>query len=105
MRRVRMSVLAFVGLVCAARAVGAANCSALAGLAVSSTTIPSAAMVAAGGGFPEYCNVNGYVDTEIVFALRLPTQWNGKFYFTGLGGLDGLVPGAGAGTRLGCVQA
>ncbi len=107
MRRVRMSVLAttaFLGLLWAARPASAADCGGLTGLAVSSTTITSAAMVAAGGGFPEYCNVNGHVDTEIVFALRLPTQWNGKFYFTGLGGLDGVLPGPGAGLRLGYAE-
>ena len=98
MRRVIMSVLptmAFLSLLWAARPASAADCGGLTGLAVSSTTITSAAMVAAGGGFPEYCNVNGHVYTEIVFALRLPTQWNGKFYFAGLGGLDG--------ARLGCI--
>ena len=107
MRRVRMSVLATISsftLLWAAKAASAASCGALAGLAVSSTTITSAAMVAAGGGFPEYCNVNGYVDTEIVFALRLPTQWNGRFYFTSIGGLDGVLPGPGAGLKLGYAE-
>src|SRR2546425_8575895 len=107
MCRVRMSVLAttaFLGLLLAARPASAADCGGLTSLAVSSTTITSAAMVAAGGGFPEYCNVNGHVDTEIVFALRLPTQWNGNFYFTSFGGLDGVLPGPGAGLRLGYAE-
>jgi feruloyl esterase len=105
MRCVKIVVTtAFLGLLWAARPASAANCGGLTGLAVSSTTITSAAMVAAGGGFPEYCDVNGHVDTEIVFALRLPTQWNGKFYFTSFGGLDGVLPGPGAGLRLGYAE-
>jgi feruloyl esterase len=105
MRCVKIVVTtAFLGLLWAARPASAVNCGGLTGLAVSSTTITSAAMVAAGGGFPEYCDVNGHVDTEIVFALRLPTQWNGKFYFTSFGGLDGVLPGPGAGLRLGYAE-
>ena len=56
-----------------AHALTAAQCAALAGLAVPSTTITSAVVITAGGGLPEYCRVQGRVDTEINFELRLPT--------------------------------
>jgi feruloyl esterase len=87
-----LSLIACLLLAIPGHAVGASDCAKLATLAVSSTTITSTSLVAAGGGFPEYCKVDGYVDTEILFQLRLPTQWNGKFYFGSLGGLDGLLP-------------
>ena len=83
------------GLLVAAPALAltAAQCAALTGLAVPSTTITSATLVAAGGGLPEYCQVQGHVDTEINFELRLPTTtWNGKFYHGGGGGFVGSIP-------------
>src|SRR3989442_13153014 len=95
MCRVRMSVLAttaFLGLLLAARPASAADCGGLTSPAVSSTTITSAAMGAAGGGFPEDFHVNGHVDTGIVFPPRLPTPGNGNFYFPSFGGPDGLPP-------------
>jgi feruloyl esterase len=87
-----------------AHAVTAADCAALQELAVPNTTITSVSFVAAAGAFPEYCNVLGHVDTEIDFALHLPTPWNGKFLFQGLGGLDGLIPGPGAGLMRGYAE-
>ncbi len=76
-----------------AEALTAAQCGALTGLAVPSTTISSATVVPAGGGLPEYCRVRGHVDTEISFELRLPTTtWNGKFYHAGGGGFVGSIP-------------
>ena len=56
-----------------AHALTAAQCAALTGLSVPSTTITSATIVPAGGGQPEHCLVVGRVDTEINFQLRLPT--------------------------------
>ena len=99
-----VALLASLGVAAPADAVGAADCGRLVALGVPSTTIASASLVPASGTLPEYCNVLGHVDTEIDFNLRLPTQWNGKFYFGGLGGLDGLMPGPGAGLRLGYAE-
>jgi len=99
-----VALLASLGVAAPAQAVGAAECGRLVALGVPSTTITSASLVPASGTLPEYCNVLGHVDTEIDFNLRLPTQWNGKFYFGGLGGLDGLMPGPGAGLRLGYAE-
>src|SRR5260370_13258723 len=76
-----------------AEALAAAPCGASTGLAFASTTISSATVVPAGGGLPEYCRVQGHVDTEISFELRLPTTtWNGKFYHAGGGGFVGSIP-------------
>lgn len=87
-----------------AYAVTAVDCANLATAAAPTTTIVSTTFVAAAGTTPEHCAVAGHVDTEIDFVLRLPTQWNGKFLFAGLGGLDGLIPGPGAGLARGYAE-
>jgi feruloyl esterase len=79
-----------------AQALTAVECAALAGVGVPSATITPATVVGAAGGLPEYCRVQGYVDTEINFELRLPTTtWNGKFYHAGGGGFVGTIPTSG----------
>ena len=80
-----------------AKAGTAEDCADLASLVVENTTITSARLIPAGGELPEYCQVQGHVDTEIGFEVRLPTDWNGKFYFQGIGGFAGeiLAPGPG----------
>src|SRR6059036_871403 len=90
-----LAAVLLAGLLAAApaHALTAAQCAALTGLSVPSTTITSATVVPAGGGLPEYCRVQGHVDTEINFELRLPTTtWNGKFYHAGGGGFVGSIP-------------
>jgi hypothetical protein len=87
-----------------ASAADATQCAALQTLTVPATTIVSATLVPAAGNLPEYCWVRGRVDAEIEFSLHLPTQWNEKFLFQGLGGLDGLIPGPGAGLRRGYAE-
>ena len=74
-----------------------ADCTNLVGVAVENTTITSATLIPAGGGLPEYCRGQGHVDTEIGFEIRLPTGWNGKFYFQGSGGFAGNTPAPGPG--------
>src|SRR5882724_1413461 len=87
-----VALFASLGVAAPAHAVGAADCGRLVALGVPSATIASTSLVPAVGAFPEYFN------------LRLPTQWNGKFYFGGLGGLDGLMPAPGAGLRSGYAE-
>ncbi len=41
---------------------------------------------------PEYCLVIGVIPSEIKFELLLPTNWNGRFYMLGNGGLAGTPP-------------
>lgn len=50
---------------------------------------------------PAHCKVNGVIDARpsdipgntlgIGFELRLPDTWNGRFFFQGGGGFDGVV--------------
>ncbi|MDA1076484.1 MAG: tannase/feruloyl esterase family alpha/beta hydrolase [Proteobacteria bacterium] len=39
-----------------------------------------------------YCRVRGVIPLEIRFEITLPTQWNGRFYMYGNGGLAGTPP-------------
>jgi feruloyl esterase len=58
------------------------------------TTITAAAVVAAADKAPAYCRVEGHVavpGNEVNFRLGLPDGWNGKFYFSGVGGLGGRI--------------
>lgn len=62
--------------------------------APKSTTITAAAVVAATDKAPAYCRVDGHVvlpDNQVNFRLGLPDGWNGKFYFSGVGGLGGRI--------------
>jgi feruloyl esterase len=82
----------------------------LAGLA--NTTIAASTTVAAGRvsnvAAPEHCLVTGEmfrrtsaVDSKsyaIMFEVRLPRQWNGRFYYQGNGGIDGSVVAAAGAT-------
>jgi feruloyl esterase len=75
-------------------AVAAAECNraALASGAPPSVFINTITDVKAEGQLPAFCRVEGIVDREISFELRLPETWNGKFLFQGYGGLDGAPP-------------
>ncbi|MEO8307331.1 MAG: DUF6351 family protein [Pseudomonadota bacterium] len=112
-----------VGLSLPALSAGAAatSCAALknfklAGYAVEIQKVqevPAGPMAAAPGGppgpptiLPAHCRVDGTLDKRIgrngkpyaiAFAVALPTQWSGRFYFQGGGGLNGvLIPPTGA---------
>jgi Tannase and feruloyl esterase len=78
----------------------AALCSSLIELNIPNTTITAADLIAAAGSLPEYCRVRGYVDTEIHFEVRLPSNWNGKFAFQGGSAFDGAIPGPNSDPRL-----
>src|SRR5258707_8508859 len=80
-------------------AVSAANCNtaALTALGVPNMTIASATDVPSAAPNPEYCDVKGSVATSgegadpssANFEVMLPTNWNQKFIFHGVGGLAG----------------
>jgi feruloyl esterase len=70
------------------------------------TSIGSAQSIAEGGAqlgkvaLPAHCLVRGSIerrtgadglDYAIAFEMRLPVQWNGRFYYQANGGLDGVV--------------
>ncbi len=92
----------------------ASQCSDLQNIALPATIISSAELIPAGAqismpmmpgpkpdwNLPEHCKVEGIIHKRvgadnqnygIQFELRLPTHWNGKFFFQGGGGLDGVV--------------
>src|SRR5919198_5106519 len=98
-----LAAMLLAGLVVAApaHALTAADCANLTTIALPDTTITGAVLMRAGGGLPEYCKVTGHVDREINFELRLPTNWNGRFYHAGGGGFAGWIPGPGNGLRRG----
>ena len=75
---------------------GAVECTVagLQALAPKGTTITTATPVAAAGRVPAHCLVDGHatsVGNEVNFRVGLPQQWNGKFYFVGVGGLGGSI--------------
>jgi Tannase and feruloyl esterase len=60
--------------------------------APAGTTIATAKLVPATDKVPSHCLVDGSVVTPgntVDFRLGLPVQWNGKFYFQGVGGFAG----------------
>jgi feruloyl esterase len=58
------------------------------------TTITAAEIATAADKTTSYCRVEGHVavpGNEVKFRLGLPNGWNGKFYFSGIGGLGGRI--------------
>lgn len=51
--------------------------------------IESASLVAAMAQAPEHCDVRGVILPEAKFAVKLPTNWNNRFYMVGGGGFAG----------------
>jgi feruloyl esterase len=63
-------------------------------LAPSGTAITTATPVPASDKEPAHCKVDGHAASPgntVNFRLGLPTAWNGKFYFEGVGGLGGSI--------------
>jgi feruloyl esterase len=63
-------------------------------LAPAGPTITAATAVAAPADEPAHCKVDGHAaspGTTVNFRLALPSDWNGKFYFEGVGGLGGAI--------------
>ena len=86
--------LAFLApLGAAAASTGAPDCSKLLGLKLKDTVITEAAVIPAKGDVPEYCRVQGGLETVILFEVALPTTaWNNKFFYVGGAGYNGSVP-------------
>lgn len=77
----------------AAAVMDAAKCADLVNLELKDTTITDAAIIPAKGEIPEYCRVQGGIESVILFEVGLPTSgWNGKFYYSGGGGYNGTIP-------------
>ena len=72
------------------------------------TTLTGAAMVEAAANVPAYCRVDGHAASQgntVNFRLGLPMQWNGKFYFQGVGGLGGTIGSLNGGLARGYASA
>ncbi|MBI3285148.1 MAG: tannase/feruloyl esterase family alpha/beta hydrolase [Burkholderiales bacterium] len=65
-------------------------CAALAGQTVAGATA-SAALVAASGPVPGYCNISATIAPALNFEMRIPNNWNGKLHYGGGGGFDGVI--------------
>ena len=77
-----------------APAATACDVAALQRIAPAGTTIAAAELVAASATEPAHCKVDGHAASPgntVNFRLGLPTDWNGKFYFEGVGGLGGAI--------------
>jgi feruloyl esterase len=71
---------------------GAASvCASLSGRTIGHVKLTTA-VVPASAGVPTYCKVDGVIAPALDFELRLPEAWNGKLYYGGGGGYDGLIP-------------
>jgi feruloyl esterase len=51
--------------------------------------LESATLVAATANVPEHCDVRGTIWPEAKFAVKLPANWNNRFYMVGGGGFAG----------------
>lgn len=81
-------------------------CSGLAGLTIPNTQIAVAQLNAASATLPEHCEVIGAIDERVSpvdgqryaigFHLRMPTEWNRRFFYQGGGGTDGNLGNADA---------
>lgn len=69
-----------------------AACDTLAGRTIANSTVSTATLMAATSTIPEYCSVAAKISgSNINFAVRLPTQWNGKTRMTATGGWQGVI--------------
>jgi hypothetical protein len=53
--------------------------------------IESASLMAASSKLPAHCDVRGTIWPENAFAIKLPTEWNERFYMVGNGGNGGTI--------------
>jgi hypothetical protein len=58
----------------------------------AATRIQSATVVPATATAPEYCDVKGYIQSQVKFQLKLPTTtWQGRYLQMGCGGFCGAI--------------
>ena len=65
-------------------------CATLSGKTVGGATLTTE-MIPASGSVPTYCRVKGTLAPALNFEIRLPNTWNGKLYYAGGGGYDGVM--------------
>ena len=67
------------------------RCKALLALSDTDLSVLTAELVPATTLLPEHCRVTGLIPPTVGFEVRLPTDWNGKFYMVGNGGYLGRI--------------
>jgi feruloyl esterase len=83
-------VLSIVALTTPSALADGAKCAALASASFGSEVkIESATLVAATQQAPAHCDVRGTIWPEARFAVKLPANWNNRFYMVGGGGYAG----------------
>jgi feruloyl esterase len=105
---ISMAVAAALGAGAVAAAPTQCDVASLQAKAPKDTTIAKAEAVAAKDKLPAYCLVEGAVATpgnSVSFRLGLPENWNGKFYFQGVGGFAGQMGRLNAGLERGYASA
>ena len=65
-------------------------CATLSGKTIGGATLTTA-VIPASGTAPTYCKVSGTLAPALNFEIRLPDAWNGKLYYAGGGGYDGVM--------------
>ena len=87
------ALLTFFSTTAAAKPMAITDCSKLLKLNLKDTLITEAAVIPAKGDTPEYCRVQGGLETVILFEVSMPTTtWNDKLFYVGGGGYNGSVP-------------
>ena len=76
------------------------TCDEIASLKIPNVTILSVSDVDDAGNPPGYCLVLGVIDTETKFEVKLPPEWNEKFFMGGGGGFVGSIQSQGWETAL-----
>ena len=85
------TVLTLISTPSAMAAPGAEECQYLVSRTGPDLSVTTAHMVPAGDGLPEYCYVQGLIPPNVGFEVKLPTDWNGKFFMVGNGGFAGSI--------------
>lgn len=89
---IRSMILLLITCVAVSARAQSVNCSALASKSFGADIkIESATVVAATQQAPEHCDVRGVIAPEAKFAVKLPANWNNRFYMVGGGGYAGSI--------------
>ena len=67
-----------------------AACAKLSGKTIGGATLTTD-VIPPSGKVPLYCKVHGTLAPALNFEIRLPDKWNGKLYYAGGGGYDGVI--------------